>query len=113
MMESTAESTTFPSEMSIPHLLLNEHLLNAHSRVVNSINLPTHRPSLITSCYRPNTSRSIMNIVLLPNSLATLSTLTSFPIEIRRRHVVGIAIFVPHEASQAISLDELALRCGV
>ena len=41
------------AKVSIPHLLLNEHLLYRDPAVINCIDLARDRPALVTSCQRP------------------------------------------------------------
>lgn len=93
-----------PAEMSVPHLLLDEHLLHTDASIVHSVDLSTYRAPLIAPRDRPYIGCPIMYIVLSPHSGSPLSALLLFILNGGLRD----GLFVPHKASKTIPLDELA-----
>lgn len=103
-MESCAGVEALPSEMSVPHLLLNQHLLNTDACIVYSVDLSTNRTSLIAPRDRPYIGCPIVYIVLSSNTGAPLTTLLLFILNGSLRD----GLFVPHKGSETIPLYELA-----
>ena len=79
------------SEVCIAHLLLDEHLLDGHARVVHRGHLPRDwAPLLVTSCQRAHTGSSIMYVVFLADSGPGPADLTFF-------HGQFLPALVPHK----------------
>ena len=87
------EPPALAPEVSISHLLLNEHLLHGDARVVDRVDLPAHGASLVAAGQGPPAVAS------RPHSLASARRL-SLPVQTPAEVVVCqvLSSFVPHKA---------------
>lgn len=90
------------TKVCVPHLLLNEHFLNADSPSI--LHLSGDWTTLIRPSQWSHAGRPIMNIIftalLLLLSLSTSATLLSLLI-------ISLLVFVPHKAGEGVALNEL------
>lgn len=107
------KSATFTTKVSVPHLLLHEHLLDTDARIVDSVDLPADWSTLIAASYGPNTGRPIMNIIFSADTTSGPATPTFLSLTHQTAWVLMrqiLAALVPHKVSEAVPGNKLCIR---